>query len=181
MRLLLAYGRAVASAQCGAPTTSAPVARDALFGRTAMRRYNSPGALAEASRTQDLKREYMTAHRRLEEFMARPKSEKSSADVAVEIRRLEHEKRRLICVEDQRRGAVIRECLGGPDGSDLRNALRLLVPPRDASLFQLKADECKGVQDPRSTASRNQRGASMPSPEPISNERIVERSRQSIA
>ena len=113
--------------------------------------------------------------------MARPKAEKSSADVVAEIRRLEQEKRRLISAEDQRRGAVIRECLDGPAGSDLRNALRSFVPPRDASLFHLKTDECNGVRGPRSTTSRNQRIASLPSPEPISNERIVERSRQSIA
>ena len=113
--------------------------------------------------------------------MARPKAEKSSADVAAEIRRLEQEKRRLIGAEDQRRGAVIRECLDGPAGSDLRSALRSFVPPRDALLFHLNPDECNSVQGSRPTTGRNQRSASTRSAEPLSNERLVERSRQPTA
>jgi uncharacterized protein YPO0396 len=71
--------------------------------------------------------------------MARPKIEKNSSDTAAEIARLEQEKRRLIHVEDQRRGAIIRECLSGSSGNQLRDALRAVVSPRDSVLFNLES------------------------------------------
>lgn len=69
--------------------------------------------------------------------MGRPKNEKHSFDIDAEIRRLEQEKERLIIAEDQRRGAIIRECLSGRAGDQLREILRPLVAPRDAFLFGL--------------------------------------------
>lgn len=69
--------------------------------------------------------------------MGRPKNEKHSSDIDAEIRRLEEEKQRLIVAEDQRRGAIIRECLTGKSGESLRGILRPLVAPRDAFLFDL--------------------------------------------
>jgi hypothetical protein len=69
--------------------------------------------------------------------MGRPRNEKHSADIDAEIRRLEEEKRRLIAAEDQRRGAIVRECLSGKSGDELRDILRPLVAPRDAFLFEL--------------------------------------------
>ena len=70
--------------------------------------------------------------------MGRPKNEKHSSDIDAEIRRLEKERERLIIAEDQRRGAIIRECLSGKAGDRLREILRPLVAPRDAFLFGLE-------------------------------------------
>ena len=67
--------------------------------------------------------------------MGRPKNGKHSSDIDAEIRRLEEEKQRLIVAEDQRRGAIIRECLSGKAGDRLCEILRPLVAPRDAFLF----------------------------------------------
>lgn len=67
--------------------------------------------------------------------MPRSKSERHSTDLDAEIARLKEERKRLIQSEDQRRGAIIRDCLCGPNGSQLRDVLRSLVNPRDAFLF----------------------------------------------
>ena len=72
--------------------------------------------------------------------MARPKTEKHSSDLGAEILRLEQEKRRLIQIEDQRRGALIRETLASLNGDQLRAILRPLIGPRDAFLFDLDSD-----------------------------------------
>jgi hypothetical protein len=85
--------------------------------------------------------------------MARPKNEKSSADVTAEIRRLEQEKRRLIASEDQRRGALIREHLAGPIGERLRSVLGSFITPRDAFLFQLTLGETDASGPAQSGAS----------------------------
>lgn len=69
--------------------------------------------------------------------MPRPKSERHSTDLDAEIARLEQERKRLIQSEDQRRGAIVRDCLSGSNGSQLRDALRPLVNSRDAFLFGL--------------------------------------------
>ena len=69
--------------------------------------------------------------------MGRPKNEKRSSDIDAEIRRLEEEQQRLIIAEDQRRGAIIRECLTGKSGDRLREIIRPVVAPRDAFLFAL--------------------------------------------
>lgn len=70
--------------------------------------------------------------------MSRPKNEKHSSDIDAEIRRLEEDKQRLVIAEDQRRGAIIRECLSGKAGDRLRAILHPLVAPRDAFLFGLE-------------------------------------------
>ena len=67
--------------------------------------------------------------------MTRPKRLTTSADIDAEIRRLEAEKARAIAAEDQRRGALIREYLAGPNGGALRTALAGVVSSRDAFLF----------------------------------------------
>ena len=71
--------------------------------------------------------------------MPRHKTIQSSADIAAEIGRLKREQERLVMLEDQRRGAVLREVLSGPAGDHLREILRPLVRGRDASLFDLRA------------------------------------------
>lgn len=72
--------------------------------------------------------------------MPRPKSERHSSELDAEIARLEHERKRLIQSEDQRRGAIIRELLTGPSGSSLRATLRPLVAIRDSFLFGLEVE-----------------------------------------
>lgn len=71
--------------------------------------------------------------------MPRPKSERHSTDLDAEIARLEQERKRLIQSEDQRRGAIIRDCLSGANGTHLRDVLRPLVASRDAFLFGLES------------------------------------------
>lgn len=71
--------------------------------------------------------------------MPRPKTVRSSADLAAEIGRLEQEKERLVQQEDQRRGAFLREALQGPAGDNLRAVLKPLVRGRDEALFGLGA------------------------------------------
>ena len=71
--------------------------------------------------------------------MPRAKSERHSTDLDVEIARLEQERKRLIQSEDQRRGAIVRDCLHGPNGGQLRDALRPLVNSRDHFLFGLES------------------------------------------
>lgn len=72
--------------------------------------------------------------------MSRPKRLQTSADIAAEIRRLEEERQRAIVAEDQRRGALLREYLGGPQGRAIRSALAAAVAPRDAYLFDFEGD-----------------------------------------
>ena len=67
--------------------------------------------------------------------MSRPKRLQTSADIAAEIRRLEEERQRAIVAEDQRRGALLREYLGGPQGRAIRAALAPAIGSRDAYLF----------------------------------------------
>lgn len=69
--------------------------------------------------------------------MARRKQPQTSADVVAEIRRLEEQRERLIAIEDQRRGALLRECLTGRNGDAIRNVLGRVIPRRDAHLFGL--------------------------------------------
>ena len=71
--------------------------------------------------------------------MPRPKSERHSTDLDAEIARLEEERKRLIQSEDRRRGAIIRDCLAGSNGQQLRAVLQPLINPRDAFLFGLEA------------------------------------------
>lgn len=68
--------------------------------------------------------------------MSRPKRLQTSADIAAEIRRLEEERQRAIVAEDQRRGALLREYLGGPHGRAIRAALAPAIGSRDAYLFE---------------------------------------------
>lgn len=77
--------------------------------------------------------------------MARPKNQKNSADIEAEIRRLEEKKSRATIVEDQRRGAIIRDCLSRPSGAELCNILRPLVTSRDAFLFGLEPTPSRDV------------------------------------
>lgn len=71
--------------------------------------------------------------------MARPKSERHSADLTAEIARLEGERKRLVQSEDQRRGSVLRELLAQSKGDELRGVLAPLITPRDAFLFGLES------------------------------------------
>jgi hypothetical protein len=71
--------------------------------------------------------------------MPRPKSERHSTDLDAEIARLGQERKRLIQSEDQRRGAIIRDCLAGSNGPQLRTVLQPLINSRDAFLFGLDA------------------------------------------
>ena len=82
--------------------------------------------------------------------MPRHKTVQSSADIAAQIGRLKREQERLVLLEDQRRGAVLREVLNGPAGDDLREILRPLVRGRDASLFDLRARGVASDVDPSS-------------------------------
>jgi hypothetical protein len=69
--------------------------------------------------------------------MSRQKKPQSSAEIEAQIRRLQEERERVIATEDQRRGALIRECLSGRNGDELRTALQRAVSARDAHLFDL--------------------------------------------
>jgi len=71
--------------------------------------------------------------------MPRPKSERHSTDLDAEIARLEQERKRLVQSEDQRRGAIIRDCLAGSNGAQLKAVLQPLINSRDAFLFRLEA------------------------------------------
>jgi len=86
--------------------------------------------------------------------MGRPKIEKNSSDIAAEIARLEQEKRRLIQAEDQRRGAIIRECLSGSNSTQLRDALRAVVSPRDSYLFNPESASNGADRSPTRRARR---------------------------
>ena len=99
--------------------------------------------------------------------MTRPKRLTTSADIEAEIRRLESEKQRAIAAEDQRRGALIREYLAGPNGGALRTALAGVVSPRDAFLFGIDRTVAHGASpgsepsptDGAATADGPSRGA----------------------
>ncbi|HEY4129422.1 MAG TPA: hypothetical protein VGM50_02340 [Gemmatimonadaceae bacterium] len=69
--------------------------------------------------------------------MARPKSERRSAELAADIARLEEERKRLVQSEDQRRGALIRDLLAQAKGDEFRTFLSPHILPRDAFLFGL--------------------------------------------
>ena len=83
--------------------------------------------------------------------MPRPKSERHSSDLDAEITRLEQERKRLIQSEDQRRGAIIRESLRGPNGGQIRDVLRPLVDSRDCFLFGLESPPSSGDKSGDST------------------------------
>lgn len=73
--------------------------------------------------------------------MSRPKRLHTSADITAEIRRLEEERQRAMIAEDQRRGALLREYLGGAHGSAIRAALAPALGARDAYLFDFARAE----------------------------------------
>lgn len=98
--------------------------------------------------------------------MPRPKSERHSTDLDAEIARLEQERKRLIQSEDQRRGAIVRACLGGPDGSQLRNVLRPLVNSRDAFLFGLESPAVN-LDKPSDLAPKTARRRASETPQPL--------------
>lgn len=85
--------------------------------------------------------------------MSRPRKPQTSAEVEAEIRRLLEAKERLVADEDQRRGALLREYLGRPDGDVLRGALSSFTDPRDRYLFGLDA-----ARDDRPTTRANGTG-----------------------
>lgn len=86
--------------------------------------------------------------------MPRPKTQRSSSDIAAEIRRLEQEKKRLILAEDQQRGSIIRDCLNGPAGESLKSLLRSAIPSRYAALFGLDPSDCRPDEKPTSGKTR---------------------------
>jgi hypothetical protein len=67
--------------------------------------------------------------------MSRTKRPPSSAEIEDEIRRLTDARARALAAEDQRRGELLRQYLGGAHGDALRVALAPLVGHRDAALF----------------------------------------------
>jgi hypothetical protein len=79
--------------------------------------------------------------------MPRPKSVRSSADLAAEIGRPKQEQKRLVLLEDQRRGALLREALSGPRGDRLREALRPIIRERDAALFGFGSERAARAAD----------------------------------
>ena len=98
--------------------------------------------------------------------MPRPNSERHSSDLDAEITRLEQERKRLIQSEDQRRGAIVRECLRGPNGGQIRDVLRPLVDSRDCFLFGLESPSSSGDKSgdatPRATRRRVGESAQLP-------------------
>ena len=89
--------------------------------------------------------------------MPRPKTERNSSDLDAEIALLEQERKRLIEAEDQRRGAILRNLLGGTAGNSLRTILQPLVPGRDAFLFGLDVPNGSVKQPDASGTRRNSR------------------------
>jgi len=89
--------------------------------------------------------------------MPRPKSERHSTDLDVEIARLEQERKRLIQSEDQRRGAIIRDCLAGSNGPQLKAVLQPLINSRDAFLFGLEVATTKPDRPATATKSATSR------------------------
>jgi len=86
--------------------------------------------------------------------MPRPKTERNSSDLDAEIALLEQERKRLIEAEDQRRGAILRNLLGGTAGNSLRTILQPLVPGRDALLFGLEVSNGSVKQNDEAPARR---------------------------
>lgn len=91
--------------------------------------------------------------------MGRPKTPTTSAELSVQIARVQQEtqaqlkgleeRRRLATArENMRRGELVRSYLKGPKGIELRRILRLIVEPRDHELFDLQEQ-----QSQKSTAS----------------------------
>lgn len=93
--------------------------------------------------------------------MPRPKSERHSSDLDAEITRLEQERKRLIQSEDQRRGAIIRESLRGPNGGQIRDVLRPLVDSSDSFLFGLESPPSSGDKSGDSTPRVTRRRVSV--------------------
>jgi len=87
--------------------------------------------------------------------MPRPKAERNSTDLDAEIARLEQERKRLIEAEDQRRGAILRNLLGGTAGNSLRTILQPLVLDRDAFLFGLEVPNGSGKKADAAPARRS--------------------------
>ena len=82
--------------------------------------------------------------RRLEEQRARavpPEEQRYRAlvreSLSLEIARLERQKAHFEILEDQRRGALMRKYLRGRNGKALRDVLQRVVGVRDAHLFGL--------------------------------------------
>ena len=76
--------------------------------------------------------------------MTRTKQSPSSAAIDAEIRRLTEQRAQAVAAEDQRRGELLRECLAGPHGGELRALLERLVNTRDATLFQPDGEAKRG-------------------------------------
>jgi hypothetical protein len=96
--------------------------------------------------------------------MPRPKSERHSTDLDAEITRLEQERKRLIESEDQRRGAIIRDCLASSNGPQLRAVLQPLINSRDAFLFGLEGERMSASRPSGATrATTSRRAAGEPS------------------
>lgn len=96
--------------------------------------------------------------------MPRPKSERNSADLDAEIARLEQERKRLIQVEDQRRGSIVRECLASLNGDQLREVLRPFVNSRDAFLFGLDSVPASSERPSKSLTAGTRRRTGEPTP-----------------
>jgi hypothetical protein len=94
--------------------------------------------------------------------MPRPKSERNSTDLDVEIARLEQERKRLIQSEDQRRGSIVRECLASLNGDQLREVLRPFVNSRDAFLFDLESVPTSSERSSKSVPARARGRTSQP-------------------
>lgn len=123
-------------------TTSLPIA---LLPRAEISPYRTSDRAESSvsSRTPAIMSEYSKATHHREGGMARPRTHQSSADVDAQIRRLEQEKQRLVVEEDQRRGAVIRDCLTSPIADSLREMLQPVVSSRDAALFGIQTSRTR--------------------------------------
>ncbi len=103
--------------------------------------------------------------------MSRKKRVQSSSDIAAEIGRLEQERQRAIVAEDQRRGALLREYLGGAQGRAVRAALAPAVGPRDAYLFDFanvtEASEDATTSERQALADGKPRHAATASAAPV--------------
>jgi hypothetical protein len=82
--------------------------------------------------------------------MPRPKLHRYSIELDEEIARIQRESRAEIerlqkarveaeAAEDHRRGELIRLCLAGRHGDDLRSVLNVISSPKDRVLFGLSA------------------------------------------
>ena len=84
--------------------------------------------------------------------MGRPKSPTTSAEIAAQIERVQHdsqaqvrqlEERQRVAEarENLRRGELILSYLREPKGAELRRILRSIVEPRDRQLFDLQEQQ----------------------------------------